>query len=142
MWELSDHPIDEIIGFSQSAIGAAIVRHFAERGARRLGFVGAVDGSRLPRRGPAGGLRRGRCPGGLRPPAEARIDGPAGASAGAAAFGRLLDEHPEVDAVFFTNDALALGGLFEAQRRGLETPGRIKLAGSATSISPRPASRR
>ncbi|WP_460450037.1 LacI family DNA-binding transcriptional regulator [Alsobacter sp. SYSU BS001988] len=129
MWELSDHPIDEIIGFSQSAIGAAVVRHFAERGARRLGFVGAMmdlDYRAADRRT---GFVEAAVQAGFAPPAEARIDGPASASAGAAAFGRLLDGAPEVDAVFFTNDALALGGLFEAQRRGLTTPQRIKLCG-------------
>ena len=41
MWELSDHPIDMIVGFSHRSVGHLVFRHFAERGARRLGFIGA-----------------------------------------------------------------------------------------------------
>ena len=33
MWELSDHPIDMIVGFSHRSVGQLVFRHFAERGA-------------------------------------------------------------------------------------------------------------
>ena len=32
MWELSDHPIDMIVGFSHRSVGQLVFRHFAERG--------------------------------------------------------------------------------------------------------------
>src|SRR3954467_253622 len=41
MWEVSDHPIDTIVGFSHREVAQIAVGHFAERGARRLGFIGA-----------------------------------------------------------------------------------------------------
>ena len=41
----------------------------------------------------------------------------------------LLDRHPDVRAVFCSADTLAVGALFEAQRRGLESPAEIAIAG-------------
>jgi LacI family gluconate utilization system Gnt-I transcriptional repressor len=44
-------------------------------------------------------------------------------------MGELLDRHPKVRAAFCSTDALAVGALFECQRRRLAVPARIALAG-------------
>ena len=36
--------------------------------------------------------------------------------------------HPDIDAGFFAGDVLAVGALFECQRRGWAVPGRIAIA--------------
>jgi LacI family gluconate utilization system Gnt-I transcriptional repressor len=41
----------------------------------------------------------------------------------------MITRAPDVDAIFFAGDVLAVGALFEAQRRGWKVPGRIALAG-------------
>ena len=41
----------------------------------------------------------------------------------------LLDRRPDVRAVFCSADAMAVGALFECQRRGLAIPDRIAVAG-------------
>ena len=48
---------------------------------------------------------------------------------GAELLDRLLAQHPQIDAVFFNNDDLALGALFRAHQLGLEVPGRLAIAG-------------
>ena len=48
----------------------------------------------------------------------------------------LLERHPNVRAVFCSADAIAVGALYECQRRGYEIPGRIAIAGfDDTSIA-------
>ncbi|CAG9297619.1 gluconate operon transcriptional repressor GntR [Celerinatantimonas diazotrophica] len=47
--------------------------------------------------------------------------------------GQLLDEclrrYPQCDGIFCTNDDLAIGAIFECQKRGLDIPGQIAVAG-------------
>jgi LacI family gluconate utilization system Gnt-I transcriptional repressor len=49
--------------------------------------------------------------------------------AGARAMGELLDRRDAVRAVFCSADALAVGALYECQRRRLAIPGDIAIAG-------------
>jgi LacI family gluconate utilization system Gnt-I transcriptional repressor len=42
---------------------------------------------------------------------------------------RLLRQAPDTDAVFFCNDDLAQGGLFECQRRGIAVPAQLAIGG-------------
>lgn len=48
---------------------------------------------------------------------------------GAEAFGALIAEHPEIDAVVAFNDMMALGALQRASRLGLQVPGDVRIAG-------------
>jgi LacI family gluconate utilization system Gnt-I transcriptional repressor len=63
-------------------------------------------------------------------PADPRLilEQPAGLAAGADAVVRLVDRAPEIDAVFFAGDVLAIGALFECRRRGWAVPGRLGIA--------------
>ncbi|EEX33176.1 MULTISPECIES: gluconate operon transcriptional repressor GntR [Vibrio] len=48
---------------------------------------------------------------------------------GAKLLGELLQKHPEVDGIFCTNDDLAIGALFECQRRGIKIPEQMAIVG-------------
>ena len=50
-------------------------------------------------------------------------------SEGGALLARLLDAAPDTDAVLCNNDDMAIGVLFEAQRRGLDIPGQFGICG-------------
>ncbi|MCC6867603.1 MAG: LacI family DNA-binding transcriptional regulator [Burkholderiales bacterium] len=129
MWELSDRPIDTVVGFSQHAAGAAAARHLIDRGATRLGFVGALLGSDYRAGDRRAGFRAAAAAAGFAPPAEAHMAEQATAVGGAKALSQLMDAHPDVDAVLCSNDVMALGAIFEAQRRGWPIPHRLKLCG-------------
>ncbi len=49
--------------------------------------------------------------------------------AGAVAMAELLQRRPRVRAVFCSADALAVGALYECQRRGIAVPGDVAIAG-------------
>jgi LacI family gluconate utilization system Gnt-I transcriptional repressor len=48
---------------------------------------------------------------------------------GAVLLKRLLEQAPDTDAVFFCNDDLAQGALFECLRQGIAVPDRLAVAG-------------
>jgi LacI family transcriptional regulator, gluconate utilization system Gnt-I transcriptional repressor len=129
MWELSDHPLDTIVGFSHHAVARLAVQHFLQRGARRLGFIGAYmerDYRTVDRHA---GFVEAALQAGYQPPAEIRLPDRASAVGGASGLAKMMDRYPDVDAVFCSNDIIALGALFEAQRLKLRVPDQLKLCG-------------
>lgn len=122
-------PIDTSFGFSMASAGQVMADHFVDRGYRRIGYVGAW-GER-----PARSRKR-------RLAFEARLeehglsladrqieDDPSSFAAGAAGLATLLSRSPDIEAVFFANDDLALGGLFHCLAKGIAIPGSVALAG-------------
>lgn len=116
------------VGFSQQDAGAAITQHLVERGRRRIAFVAAQLDPRTLQR--AEGYRRALRAAGCYDPTLERLS-PEGSSIGLGArlFEALMQERPEVDAMFFNNDDLAQGGVLAGLRLGVAIPGRVAVAG-------------
>ena len=127
--EIGDRPVDMMVGFSH--YDASISRYFpparagipAHRISRRAhGSARAAAVRRLPRRDESGlavrsatSSSRRRCP----PPSRlAERCSPTS-----------LARTPDIDAVFCVNDDLALGVLFECQRRQMSVPGKMAIVG-------------
>jgi LacI family gluconate utilization system Gnt-I transcriptional repressor len=127
MFDLGKSNRDLSVGFSQTKAGYAVARHLIERGYRRPGFMAAqLDPRMLKRRE---GFRKGLAEAGLDPDVEVLLPLPTTVDMGAQLFGRLLQLSPDCDAVFCCNDDLALGALFECQRRGIKVPQQMAIAG-------------
>ena len=127
-WEIGPKGLDMVVGFSNQAAGTAMGEYLINKGHRVLGFVGGQE-----------------------PRSEARLKGfeqaaqhvhhttvnkvmlTEGASyaAGRAALAQLLATSPQTDAIFFSNDALAVGALMECQRRGIRVPNELAITGFA-----------
>jgi LacI family gluconate utilization system Gnt-I transcriptional repressor len=129
MWDLGERPLDCLVGFSHREVGKAVAAHFIAAGATRFGFVGAAldRDHRAADRG--AGFREAVAAAGLAPPAEIARPERASTVAGGAALRELIGRAPGTEAVFFSNDVLALGALFECQRQGLAVPDRLRLCG-------------
>lgn len=126
-WEISDDPIDSIVGFSNFDAGYAMTESLLDWGYRRIAFVGGPDEARsVARRAGYEACLAARGIGGE--PAAAFTEGLSMAAA-AATFEALVDRQPDLDAVFFSSDTIAAGALFACQRRGWPVPERIALAG-------------
>jgi LacI family gluconate utilization system Gnt-I transcriptional repressor len=126
---LADDPIDMVVGYSNVAAARDVTRHLLARGHWPVGYIGAFqadnDRARDRRRGYEQALRAARRPIDATLCVEATLDLPAGAQA----MATLLERRPDVRGVFCSADALAVGALYECQRRGLAIPRRIALAG-------------
>ena len=126
---VTDRPIDMVVGYSNVKAAAAITRYLVKRGYPKIGYIGAFpqdnDRARDRRRGyelalatSGRKLDPGLC-------VETTLDIDAGSHAMAA----LLKRRPDVRAVFCSADAIAVGALFECKRRSFAVPERIALAG-------------
>ena len=129
-WDLPKEPLGDVVGFSNEEAGAAMVRYLHERGRRRIGFVGgktSFDTRGTQRR--AGFKKAARA---LRLPGDRIVlagKSPVSMAQGAEALEAMLARWPDVDAIVCVSDLSAFGVLAECQRRGIDVPGRIAIAG-------------
>lgn len=127
-WDLTPDPIDMVVGFSNRDAGRAIARYLLDQGYLRLGFAGGGDDrtrSRLA--GFEAAIRR------VKGASLTRAMLPAGTSfrGGREALGLLLAQERGLQAVFCSNDAIAVGALMECRRRGIQVPRDLAIAGFA-----------
>ncbi|TXM68072.1 LacI family DNA-binding transcriptional regulator [Methylobacterium sp. WL12] len=136
--------LDLVVGFSNRAVGEASAAHLLARGYRRIGYVGHDIYRDL-----RAGKRLAGCEAALQGTGHGLIDReivaePSSATAGRAALDRLLDRTPDLDAVYFSNDDMALGGYFCCLARGWSIPHRLALFGynglDITAAMPQPLS--
>jgi LacI family gluconate utilization system Gnt-I transcriptional repressor len=124
-WDLTTDPVDTVVGFSNEAAGAAMARHFLERGCRRLAFVGGLDHRARSR---AAGFAAALAGAGASAPMVVPVDSIRIAE-GRRALAHVLETAPQTEGVFFATDILAVGGIIECQRRGVAVPSRLAIAG-------------
>lgn len=128
MMELTDTPGVHCVGLSQTQAGAAAARHLIARGCRRNAFVAAQLDPRMLQRGE--GFRDALRAGGLYDAdLEVFTESPSSIGLGGTLLRQLITRRPDVDGIFFGNDDLAQGALFEARRMGIEVPGRVAVVG-------------
>ncbi|AMP02359.1 transcriptional regulator GntR [Collimonas arenae] len=127
MFDLGTSCDDVTVGFSHEEAGYSIARHLIERGYRQPGFLGAQLDPRMMKR--RHGFRRALSEAGLNPGVEVLTPAASTVELGTQMLGQILQQAPDCDAVFCCNDDLALGVLFECQRRGLSVPSQMAIAG-------------
>ena len=116
------------VGFSQEAAADAMVEHLLAKGRKKIAFVASqLDVRTLARhRGYRARLKRA---GLYDPRREVLVPDKSSIALGGELLGRLLEQAPDIDAVFFCNDDLAQGGLFECLRRNISVPRTLAVAG-------------
>jgi len=126
---ITAHPVDMLVGFSNVEAARAITRYLIRRGYAPIGYIGAFpkdnDRARDRREGYERALHGAR----RRVDPTLCVETTLDIDAGARAMATLLDRRPNVRAVFCSADALAVGALYECQRRRLSIPGDIAIAG-------------
>ena len=116
------------VGLQQYDAGLAMTSHLLSRGYRRIGFLGAQLDPRVMQRlaGYRAALNAANC---TYPAGEILDATPSSIGLGVHLLDRLLKQAPDCDALFCCNDDLALGVLFECQRRGIRVPQQLAVAG-------------
>ncbi|MFC4273801.1 HTH-type transcriptional regulator GntR [Achromobacter aloeverae] len=116
------------VGFSQFDSGYAAGRHLVDRGYRHIGIIGAQLDPRSLRR--CEGCRQAlRDAGMYEPELEIMTPTRSSLSLGADLLEAMLRDHPECDGLFFCNDDLAQGAVFQCGRMGIDVPARMGLVG-------------
>jgi LacI family transcriptional regulator, gluconate utilization system Gnt-I transcriptional repressor len=141
IWDLTTKPIDLAIGFSHFDNGFEMARCIADAGRQRIGYVGA-----LGNRNTSGHLRyqgfvRGLAEGGITLAVEEILKDQPGFYAGYYGTETMLARNNDVDAIYYHDDEMAIGGLAYLTKIGLRVPDDIGIAGwggmAAASILPR-----
>ena len=126
--ETGPDPVDMMVGFSHYDAAFSAVSHLLEQGGKRIGLLGARMDPRVQRR--LEGYRDAMKGAGLLDPRLiVTTPIPTSITLGGTLLADLLAQAPDVDAVFCINDDLALGVLFECQRRGIQVPEKIAIVG-------------
>lgn len=121
--------MDIVVGFSNAAAGHASARHLLARGYRRFGYVGhdLVRDTRAAKR--LKGFEAALAEAGVAPPEREVFSAPSSVELGRDGLERLLARARGLEAVYFSNDDMALGAYFLCLSRGVAVPERLALFG-------------
>lgn len=129
MWNLTETPLDMMVGFSNFEAARSMTLHLVERGYRRIGYVGGLveDNDRTVQReeGFIAGLREAGIP--VNPDTMFRM--PFEFEGGMQAFQNIMAKAPDTQAIFAAGDVLAIGVMLECARQGWRVPEQLAVAG-------------
>lgn len=121
-WDISDRPIDVVVGFSHLKVGSAVAGYFLSRGWERVAVATGDDQRAMQR------LEGFRAAFGRDVPV-AKVPAPSNLAVGRRALAELLEREPKLQAISCSSDGLAQGVLVEAASRGLRVPEDLAVCG-------------
>jgi LacI family gluconate utilization system Gnt-I transcriptional repressor len=121
-WDMTDRPVDTVVGFSHLKVGSAVAGYFMGKGWRRIGIATANDQRAMQRRDGFLSVIGSELP-------SAVVQAPSSVRLGRQALDSLLRQEPALEAVFCSSDALAEGVMTEARVRGLRVPQDLAVCG-------------
>jgi LacI family transcriptional regulator, gluconate utilization system Gnt-I transcriptional repressor len=141
IWDLNTQPIDASVGFSHYDNGYEMGRHLISQGRRRIGYVGALANRQTMGRTRAEGFATALRDAGHRLADREVLHDHPGFYAGFYGTETLFSRNPKLDAIYYHDDDMAIGGMAWLAKRGIQVPGDIGIAGwggmEAASILPR-----
>lgn len=121
-WDLTDRPVDMVVGFSHQLVGSALAGFCLAKGWQHVGLATGDDHrAALRREGFVRTLGRDV--------PTATVPAPSNLARGRQALTELLAQAPGLQAVVCSADQLAQGVMVEAQARGLRIPQDLAVCG-------------
>lgn len=128
--DVDSDPVDSCVGISHHGAGQAMARHLLARGYRRFGYVGHDITRDRRAQARLDGFRASLGETGLSLCAMITKDAPSSVALGRTALAQLLDEATiPPDVVYFSNDDMAVGGIFHCMACNIALPDQLALAG-------------
>lgn len=121
-------PGDAVLSIDNRLGARLAVEHLIERGRQHIGIItGPLNlwSARQRKLGWQDGLTSA----GLSHTAQQIVEGNWSAESGCRGLRQLIEQYPKLDAVFASNDQMALGVLYAAHQLGLRVPGDISVVG-------------
>lgn len=130
-WDLTDDPIDSLVGFSNRDASQAVVKFAAQRGYAHPTFAGSFqsgDFRAVARRASFEEAMQRHYPG---EPVRVIDSGTprADLDTGRTLLNKALEAHPETDVLMFASDVFAAGAILECMRRGVKVPMELAITG-------------
>jgi len=129
-WSLPENPIGSVVGFSNEDGTYRMTKAVLGWGHRRIGF-GYINTPPNNDRTIArlNGWRRAMVEAYGDIPGTMSVGGPFSRESGGAMVRYLLERHPDLDAIVFGSDVLAVGALTECRRLGIRVPQDLAITG-------------
>ncbi|MGB3278575.1 MAG: LacI family DNA-binding transcriptional regulator [Pseudorhodobacter sp.] len=141
IWDLTTTPIDISVGFSHYDTGFEMGQFLLSRGRKRLGYVGALASLKSMGRARLQGFEAALASAGLRLSDSEMLQDRPGFYAGFYGTETLLSRSPKLDAIYYHDDEMAIGGMAYCTAKGLRVPEDLGIAGwggmEAASILPK-----
>lgn len=129
LMDIDSQPIDIAVGLSQRRAGYATAEYLIKRGYRRFGYVGHDwthdRRAHIRYEGMLAALSRA----GLSFAACSRVEGPSSTASGREKLAELLARDPTLDVVVFSNDDMAVGGVFHCMGAGIRLKEQLAIFG-------------
>ncbi|PWC37748.1 LacI family DNA-binding transcriptional regulator [Azospirillum sp. TSO35-2] len=136
MWDMPTHgpgaeseAVNISVGFSHFEVGRMQASHLYDQGSRKVAYIGAAAHQDMRVRSRTAGYEDEVRRRGLHQPIAFTVPDAASTGVGRWLIDEILTQHPDIDGVVCSNDALALGVLFEATRRDLRVPDDLAVVG-------------
>ncbi len=127
--DIDGTPISVAFGLSQTDAGRATARHMLEKGYRRFGYIGSQGGRDLRAGKRLQGFRETVRAAGAQMTVEHIADAPSSMPVGRQATAELLGRPDPPQAIYYSNDDLAAGGMMHCLAKGIGIPSQVALAG-------------
>lgn len=129
MWNLTEDPLDIMVGYSNYEAARSMTQHIIERGYQRIGYIGGVvmDNDRTRQR--EAGFIAALEEAGIEVDRKRMERTDFEFSAGAISFQKIMHQRPDTQAIFASSDILAVGILLECAKLGWHVPDRLAVAG-------------
>lgn len=127
--EIDHKPIDAAVGFSHLSAGKAAIGHLLQRGYRRFGYVGYGGDKDLRALMRHRGMCEALAEAGLAFQAQVVSEGQTTVAKGRAQTAEICAQAPGLDVLTFSNDDMAVGGLFHCMSAGIRVPDDLALFG-------------
>ncbi|WP_094021460.1 LacI family DNA-binding transcriptional regulator [Maliponia aquimaris] len=122
-------PIDCAVGISHRRAGREMARAILKQGYRRIGFMGTKMPLDHRARKRFEGFTEALAKEGIEVIDQEFYSGGSALAKGREMTKAMLEREPELDFLYYSNDMIAAGGLFELLAQGIDIPGQIGLAG-------------
>ncbi len=141
IWDLTTKPIDLAIGFSHFDNGLEMARCMTAAGHRKIGYVGALGNRNTSGHLRYQGFQHGLSETGVELAVEEILRDQPGFYAGYYGTETMLARNDALDAIYFHDDEMAIGGYAFLTKAGIRVPEDMGIAGwggmEAASILPR-----
>lgn len=126
--ELSGSPIDMCVGLDHRKAGMEMAQHLIGKGYRKIGYLGTDHKTDRTAATRFAGFEKSLSDRGISFEAVLTIEEPSGISLGRNNMRSLLAMSSVLDAVYFSNDAVAAGAMMYCMAEGIAIPDEVALA--------------
>lgn len=129
IWDLNSSPLDMCVGLNHYDSGYQMGRYLSDKGYTKVGFVGTDQGVANAAQSRLSGFHDATVTGGGILSRYLCLNDTPGFYSGYYGTEQLLNSQPDVQAIFFQNDNMAVGGFEYCRVRGMRIPDDIGIAG-------------